>query len=80
MMRLLRRTSPKHAEGAERESGEWYLICPKCGTARSYSELGWVRYGAWSRGKRMLHPCPTCGRRRWHKVERHSQRPGTPAA
>ena len=40
LMRLLRRLSPKRAEDAERESGEWYLICPKCGTARSYSELG----------------------------------------
>jgi hypothetical protein len=74
VMRLMRRLAPKRAEDAERESREWFAVCLKCGTARSYSELGGIRYGAYSRGKRMRLACPTCGRRRWHKIERRPAR------
>jgi hypothetical protein len=74
IMRLMRRFTPEHAEDAERESREWFVVCTKCDTARTWAELGGIRYGAYSKGKRMLMTCPTCARRRWHKVER---RPST---
>jgi DNA-directed RNA polymerase subunit RPC12/RpoP len=77
-MWLLRRFSPKRAEAAERESREWFFVCSECGTARSYAELGGIRYGASSKGKRTVLRCPTCGVRRVHSVERRS--PAAPAA
>jgi len=70
VMRVLGRVSPEHAVAAERESSEWFLICPGCGHARTYAEIGGVRYGASSRGKRVRLRCPVCGRGRWHRVER----------
>ena len=70
VMWLMRRFAPKHAEAAERESREWFFVCSTCGTARSYAELGAIRYGARSKGKRARLTCPTCGVKRWHKVER----------
>jgi hypothetical protein len=70
IMRLMRRVAPKHAEAAERESREWFIVCLECGTARSYAELGGIRYGARSSGKRTRLTCPTCGVKRWHAVER----------
>ena len=70
IMRVMRRFAPRHAEAAERESREWFVVCPECGTARSYAELGGIRYGAYSRGKRMRLACPACGVKRWHAVER----------
>jgi rubrerythrin len=75
LMRLLRRVAPKHAEGAERESREWFFVCKKCGTATSYAEVGAVRYGAYSRGKITRIRCPSCGVKRWHKVERRCPAP-----
>jgi rubrerythrin len=74
-MWLMRRFAPKHAEAAERESREWFFVCRECGTARSYAELGGIRYGAYSRGKRTRLTCPACGVKRWHSVERRSQAP-----
>jgi hypothetical protein len=70
IMRLMRRFAPEHAAAAERESREWFVVCPECGNARSYAELGGIRYGAYSRGKRTRLACPTCDVKRWHKVER----------
>jgi hypothetical protein len=72
-MWLMRRLAPRHADAAERESREWFFICRECGTARSYRELGGIRYKAASRGKRTLLSCPTCGVRRWHSVERRPE-------
>jgi len=70
IMRLMRRFAPERAAAAERESREWFFVCQECGTARSYRELGGIRYGASSSGKRTRLTCPTCGVRRWHAVER----------
>ena len=73
VMSLMRRFAPKHAEAAERESREWFFVCRECGHARSYRELGGIRYKAASRGKRTLTKCPSCGVRRWHSVERRPE-------
>jgi hypothetical protein len=51
----------------EAESRSWMVKCP-CGLERSVWELGGVRYGASSRGKRLLRRCSQCGRFRWHSV------------
>jgi predicted RNA-binding Zn-ribbon protein involved in translation (DUF1610 family) len=68
--RLVTGLLPWRAEEIERESREWLVICPNCGHERSIWELGGVRYGARSKGKRMRLECPACGRQGWHKVER----------
>jgi hypothetical protein len=70
LMAILRRFAPRQAEAAERESREWFFVCGKCGTARSYRQLGGIRYKAASKGKRAYMACPSCGVRQWHSVER----------
>jgi hypothetical protein len=65
-MRLLR----GRAADIERESREWFVVCPNCGLERTYWDLGGVRYKAWSRGKRTGLRCPSCGRWSMHPVER----------
>jgi len=72
IMRAMWRFAPKRAAAAERESREWFLICRNCGHERTYAEIGGIRYGAYSRGKRMRLRCPACGERRWHDVERRA--------
>jgi len=67
---VLRKLSPRQAEAAERESKEWTFICGECGHARSYWEVGGIRYKAASKGKRTVMRCPRCGVRRVHSVER----------
>jgi predicted RNA-binding Zn-ribbon protein involved in translation (DUF1610 family) len=61
------------AADIERESREWFVVCPKCGLERTYWDIGGVRYKARSRGKRIGLRCPSCGKRSMHRVER---RPG----
>ena len=73
IMRLMKRFAPKHAEAAERESREWFVVCRECGHARSYAELGGIRYGASSKGKVTRMTCPSCGVNRWHSVERRPE-------
>jgi hypothetical protein len=48
----------------------WQIRCPKCGKTRSYGEVGGVRLGAASRGKRILGWCRRCNWFRWAVVER----------
>lgn len=69
-MWVLRRLSPRWAEAAEQESKEWVFVCRECGLARSYWEMGGLRYKAASKGKRTSMRCPRCGVRRVHSVER----------
>jgi uncharacterized OB-fold protein len=57
-------------ERAIEESKEWFVICPSCGHARSYWEIGGLRYRARSKGKRVGHRCAECGKWGMHKVER----------
>ena len=54
----------------ERESREWFVVCPKCGLERTYWDIGGIRYKAASRGKRIGLRCPSCGKRSMHPVER----------
>jgi transcription elongation factor Elf1 len=68
--RLVTKLLPWRAEEIERESREWLVTCPNCTHERSYWDMGGVRYGAKSKGKRMRLKCPACGQRAWHKVER----------
>lgn len=49
----------------------WQLRCPKCGRTVPAADVGMIRIGAWSRGKRTLARCSGCnGRFRWVHVER----------
>jgi hypothetical protein len=68
------RLMPGRAEQIERESREWFVVCPHCAMERTYWDVGGVRYGGRSRGKRIGLRCPACGRRGMHPVE---HRPGT---
>ncbi|HEV2914733.1 MAG TPA: hypothetical protein VGX92_15760 [Pyrinomonadaceae bacterium] len=66
--KLLARLFPRQlASDMEAESRAWMLQCP-CGYEISIWELGGIRYGATSRGKRMLRRCRQCGKLRWHRV------------
>ena len=48
----------------------WIVRCPKCGWTIPAAELGWIRIGAASRGKRTLAKCHRCNRIRWVHVEK----------
>lgn len=53
----------------ETEKKEWRLRCPKCGRSKSVRELGGIREGAASRGKRVLGWCRGCRWFRWGIME-----------
>lgn len=53
----------------ETEKKEWHIRCPKCGRSKSLRELGGIRKGASSRGKRTLVWCKDCRWFRWGIVE-----------
>jgi hypothetical protein len=57
-------------ERAIAESKEWFVVCPNCGHARSYWEIGGLRYKAKSKGKRVGHRCAECDEWSMHRVER----------
>jgi len=61
------------ADEIERQSREWFVLCPHCGLKRTFWDIGGVRYRARSRGKRIGLRCSSCGKRGMHVVER---RPG----
>jgi DNA-directed RNA polymerase subunit RPC12/RpoP len=71
--RIVLRLMPGRADEVERQSREWFIVCPNCGFERTYWDIGGVRYKARSRGKRIGLRCPSCGRRAMHPVE---HRPG----
>lgn len=56
------------------DSSQWMVQCP-CGCERSYAELGGVRFGAVSKGKRVLVLCKQCGKLKMHRVYRKSAAP-----
>ncbi len=58
----------------EAESRRWMLQCP-CGEEISYWDIGGVRIGGVSRGKRTLLRCKKCNKLRWHRVY---QKPAEP--
>ena len=70
VQRVVLRLLGGRAAEAERESRAWMVICPRCEHARSVWELGGVRYGARSKGKRQRLRCPACRETGWHRVER----------
>lgn len=59
----------------ERESRQWMIQCPACGTERSYWEIGGIRYKGFSKGKRLLGRCRKCDKLKWHKVYKKTTRP-----
>ncbi|KAF0242565.1 MAG: hypothetical protein FD167_3859 [bacterium] len=54
----------------EDESSLWHVRCPKCGTSKSYAELGGIRIGAVSKEKRLFGWCKTCQWFRFAIVEK----------
>ena len=66
---VLRLLGARRAADAERESREWFVVCPGCDHARSVWDLGGVRYGAKSKGKRQRVRCPACGETGWHRYD-----------
>ena len=74
--RLFLGLMPGRAADIERESREWWIVCPTCGHERTYWDIGGVRYKARSRGKRLGLRCSNCGKRGMHAVE---HRPGSAA-
>ena len=72
--RFFMRLMPGRAADLERESREWFVVCPRCGLERTIWDLGGIRYKARSRGKRTGLRCPSCGERSMHPVE---HRPGS---
>lgn len=71
--RIFLRLMPSRADEIERQSREWFIVCPNCAFEQTYWDIGGVRYKARSRGKRIGLRCPSCGKRAMHAVE---HRPG----
>jgi predicted RNA-binding Zn-ribbon protein involved in translation (DUF1610 family) len=67
--RIVMRLAPGRAADIERQSREWFIVCPNCGFERTYWDIGGVRYKARSRGKRIGLRCPSCGKRAMHPVD-----------
>lgn len=73
--RLIIRLMSGRADEIERQSREWFVVCPHCGLERTYWDVGGIRYEARGQGKRIRLQCPSCRRRSTHVLE---HRPGTP--
>ena len=73
--RLFTRLMPGRAAELERQSREWFVVCPRCAFEQSYWDMGGIRYGAKSKGKRVGAKCRSCGVRSMHRVE-HRPAPG----
>ena len=73
--RLFGRVTPGLISDMEAESRLWMLQCPHCGNEKSFWEIGGIRYGASSRGKKMYRRCTECGKRGWHKVYKREPQP-----
>jgi hypothetical protein len=52
------------------ESESWLLTCSHCGTVRSVWDVGGVRFGAASVGKKTMVWCATCRQLRMMSMER----------
>jgi hypothetical protein len=73
IQRLFAKMLPKRSmEAMKAESEDWILQCPSCSHEISIWEIGGIRYGAKSRGKRTLLRCQGCGKRTWHRNYRKS--------
>ena len=67
--RLVMRVMPARADEIERQSREWFVVCPHCGVESTYWDIGGIRYKASSRGKSIGLRCQSCGKRGMHAVE-----------
>jgi hypothetical protein len=71
------RLMPGRAEEIERRSRAWLIASPNCAFERTSWDVGGVRHGARSRGKRIGLRCPSCAKHAMHLVEHrpsdHSQ-------
>lgn len=65
---ISKRLEDDRATKAQAESRKWHLQCPKCGTSKSYWELGAIRYKGFGGGKSPLGHCSTCGKKRFLKT------------
>jgi hypothetical protein len=75
--RLFASRPPDDPHGAiEAEARTWIVQCP-CGYEKSVWELGGIRAGAKSAGKRYLRKCHGCGRLKWHRVYKKSVSPNS---
>jgi hypothetical protein len=63
--------SKSSMDALEADSRDWMVVCP-CGHERSIWDIGGIRYGGRSTGKRTLIKCPKCGKHRWHRFYRKS--------
>jgi len=52
----------------------WILECRKCGKWGRAEDVGIVRRGATSKGKRVLGRCSGCGRLRWLALVKDQER------
>ncbi|HLO41764.1 MAG TPA: hypothetical protein VK176_12135 [Phycisphaerales bacterium] len=53
----------------------WILSCGTCGRWKTLEEVGGLRIGARSIGKRILGRCSSCNRLRWLRLEQPPQIP-----
>ena len=73
IQRLVLRLLPRRmAARAAQESKEWVAVCGACGHATSWWEMGGIRFGAASKGKRTRRRCAACGETGWQRVERRA--------
>ena len=72
MLRKILQTilTDKQFQKIENSSKEWFSVCSKCGYSISVWDSGGIRFGAASKGKRVLGHCPTCNKKTIFKVEK----------
>ena len=55
---------------ANSEMAEWNLVCVKCGNKKRVADIGGIRLGGFSFGKRVLGHCSKCNRYCWLQYQR----------
>jgi len=75
IQRVVLRLSGGSAAAIERETRCWVATCPECGNQQSYWDLGAIRYGASSSGKKIRVACPQCGTTAMNQVSRLPEEP-----
>jgi hypothetical protein len=70
IQRFLHKHFPESAKALEAESRQWMLQCPNCGHEVSYWDIGGIRGGGFSKGKRTWIRCRNCHKWVGHRVYR----------